>query len=612
MKINKNQALYKALPDSWTTYSDSTKSDYKYACQVVAWNTKKVQGINEDIIRNDILRRVQSFSAAKGDVRDEFAWEMIEQMEFVEPAMVDEISDIVCKINPNTYYCQQCGRVEYKQKATFAPTCSNCHNRKMNQLQMVYACECGFADGVKAFTNKEPLFYRAKDKANQFKFFTAAGVKREMELPCPVCKKRLLPKNAIDSRLFYSQSGSKVNLYNEAYSNVLKKYKSDAELLMLAKWFNLLTNKDFENIIEDPKAFFVENKKTYDEAQVKALAAGLNKTPEEIIAILEQSAGDSNTIGTLRRKINNVLPLEQIGSELPLLTADLMEFDTLKYPQSLITLEESIQKSMEVGRIVDDKDIHSLLKKLCVNHIQVSEAVQIVKYAYGYTRLRSCPDGTETTSNLRLRGFKNKVFTTILETEGILVELNMLSIYQWLVSNKLITGDEIIEDEIAAKRWFLENIHLNTITHYSTITGTGNNLVTKIVYSLLHTISHMMIISAGRHSGLGRDSISELLFPSAAAFFIYPTSSEGVTLGSISGMFETELETFLSDALHENEICTFDPICKNTQNGACVACTYLSEVNCTHFNKDLSRAYLYGGTIKINNEEIIINKGFWN
>ena len=108
-----------------------------------------------------------------------------------------------------------------------------------------------------------------------------------------------------------------------------------------------------------------------------------------------------------------------------------------------------------------------------------------------------------------------------------------------------------------------------------------------------------------------RDSISELIFPETCSVFLYPTTSEGVTLGSISGMFETELQIFLEDALKDNEVCTFDPVCSTTQNGACVACTYLSEVNCTHFNKDLSRSYLYGGTIKINDDEIVIKKGFW-
>lgn len=150
MKINKSQALYKALPNCWTTYSDSTKSDYKYACEVIAWNTQKVSGINEDIIRADISRRIQSFEAAGGEIKDEFSPEAIEQLEFVEPAIIEDISDIVCKINPNTYYCQQCNTVVYRPRATSAPSCPKCHNRKMNQLQMVYACECGFAEGVKA------------------------------------------------------------------------------------------------------------------------------------------------------------------------------------------------------------------------------------------------------------------------------------------------------------------------------------------------------------------------------------------------------------------------------------------------------------------------------
>lgn len=608
MKINKNQALYKALPNSWTAYSDSEKSDYKYACQVIAWNTQRVMGINEDIIRNDILRRVLSFSMAKGNIGDEFSADAIAHLEFVEPAMIEGIPDIVCKINPNTYYCQQCGSVVYRMRSTAAPGCPNCKNRKMNQLQMVYACECGFADGVKP--DKESRFYRAKERENQFKFFTANGQKREMRLACPLCNRPLLPKNAMDSRLFYSQSGHKVNLYNEVYSEVLKKYHYDAELLMLAKWFGVITNGEFEEIIQDPKSFFEHKQKSASDPDVLAFAKAFNKSPEEIVLLLSQEMVDEKNIGALKGKLNSVLPLEQL-SNVQLITAELMEFDTLKFPKSAIELDQAVQKGVATGQLIDGNGIYECLRKLHVEQIQVSEAVQIVNYAYGYTRLRSCPDGSDDTSNLRLRGFNNKVFTTILETEGILVEISMLSIYRWLVDNELITDDEIVDNELSAKKWFLEKIHLDTITQFSTISGAWGNVVTKVVYSLLHTISHMMIISAGKHSGLGRDSISELIFPIAAAFFIYPTTSEGVTLGSISGMFETDLEQFLSDSLKENEVCTFDPICKTTQNGACIACTYLSEVNCTHFNKDLSRAYLYGGIIKINNEEIVIKKGFW-
>ena len=46
----------------------------------------------------------------------------------------------------------------------------------------------------------------------------------------------------------------------------------------------------------------------------------------------------------------------------------------------------------------------------------------------------------------------------------------------------------------------------------------------------------------------------------------------------------------------------------NTSDGSCCACTYLDEVACEHFNKDLSRRLLYGYKAKGTDEKII---NFW-
>ena len=610
MKINKNQALYRALPHAWTSYSNSKSSDYKYACEVKYWNTAPVQGINEEVIRRDIERRAKSFENAGGVVTDEFSEEKIASFTFVEPLMNEGIPDIICVINPTTFYCPKCGTVEYKQNSNSRPKCK-CGVR-MNQLQMVYPCECGYCDGVKPAGKN--LFYHSKDQDNQFKFFTNKGQKREMTLKCPICSNILMPKNASDSRITYSHSGNIVNLYSEKYSNALKKYKFDAEILMLAKWFGIVSHNDYLSFVEDHMEFFERKLHLETDADVIKMAGLLKKTPSEVASIMNAVESDKTSIDSVKSKISDILPLslyDHRKDELSLITFDLMEFDTLKNPQSVITLDAALGKALQLEKLFDKGEIYELADKLHIKNMQVSEAVQIVNYAYGYTRMRSCPDGTENTKNLRLRSFENgKVFTSILNTEGILFEMDMIKIYKWLCDNSIISGDEIVDDELKAKKWFIENINLESISHFNTIPG-GVNIVTKVVYSLIHTISHMMIISAGRHSGLSRDSISEIIFPNTCAFFIYPTSSEGVTLGSISGMFESDLKIFLEDALSDNEICTFDPVCKTNQNGACVACSYLSEVNCTHFNKDLSRSYLYGGEININNEKIVIEKGFW-
>ncbi len=609
MKINKNQALYKALPGSWITYSDSQGSDYKYACQVISWNHTKVNGINEEMLKNDITRRIKSFVAAGGEADDNLSPESIESFAFVEPSLIEDIPDIVCKINPNTFYCEKCGKVHYLPNATSSPKCPKC-NIKMKQLGMVYGCECGYAEGVKPPT-KEELFYHSKDKDSQFKFYTLKGAKREMELMCPVCKKKLFPSNATDHRLFSSQSGSLVNLFNEKYSQALSTYKTDAELLMLAKWYGIITNEEFHSILDNPKTFFEPKTKDVNDPEVLMMAKAFGFSPEEVIERLSANEGDVLSIGKIKREIDNNIPMSKLGEKLKIITSDLIEYDTLKYAKSVISLDSAIAKGKAVGTIIDDNDVYELLNKMSISNIQVSEAVQIVNYAYGFTRMRSCPDAENMSRPLKIKGFGGKAYTTILETEGILVEFDMLKIFKWLVDNDLVSKEIELTSKEEAKIWFLENVNLESITHFSTISGQGDNRITKALYSLLHTISHMMIISAGKHSGLSRDSISELIFPETCSIFIYPTTSEGVTLGSISGMFETELLIFLEDALKDNEVCTFDPVCSTNQNGACVACTYLSEVNCTHFNKDLSRSYLYGGTIKINDDEIKIKKGFW-
>ena len=610
MKKSKNQSLYQALPHSWIAFNDSNTSEYKYTCFVDTWNTVPISNINEELIKKSIARRVNSFRAAGGVVKEEFSDESISELTFCAPALNENVPDIFCKMNPLTFYCESCERVKTEYKAIEAPICPWCQKNgktiRMKQLQFVYACECGFAEGVKPVSKGDLLF---KPRLSQFKFFKPNGQAEDMHRTCPSCNKFIpYPKTATDRKITNAQNGSIVNLYNQKYADILKQYKSDAEFLMLGKWFGVLSDDDFKNILDNPKDFFEPTIRGVDDPEIIRIANAFHVTPEQALINMGLVDKDSLTLNKLKSEVNELISLESLNERLDCITSDLIEFDTLKYPKNKITLKHAIEKGMSVESIIDPQEIYSLIDKLGINDIQVSEFVQIVNYTYGFTRVRSQPEGSD--GSLRLNGFGGKVYTNILETEGLLVEFDLLKIYKWLVENDVVSDDVEIDNERDAKVWFMENIKLESITPFSTITG-ENNRITKAVYSLLHTISHLMIISAGVNSGLSRDSLSEIIFPEAGSIFIYPTSSEGVVLGSVSGMFETSLQLFLEGALKDNEICTFDPVCSTNQNGACVACTYLNEVACTHFNKDLSRSYLYGGSIKINNEEIVIKKGFW-
>ena len=610
MKKSKNQSLYQALPHSWIAFNDSSTSEYKYTCFVDTWNTVPVQNINEGLIKKHILRRVNSFRAAGGVVREEFSDESISELTFCTPALNEDVTDIFCKMNPLTFYCEQCGRVKCLQRAMDAPFCEHCQTRgqtiKMKQLQFVYACECGFAEGVKPVSRCELFF---KPRLSQFKFFKANDQSEDMHKICNNCGRFLSsPKTATDRKITNAQNGSIVNLYNQKYADLLEQYRSDAEFLMIGKWLDVIDNETFVNILNNPQRFFEPVNRNADDPEIIRIAQVFGVTPEQALIKMQQADEGNLTLNLLRAEVEELISLAPFRDRLDCITSDLIEYDTLKYPKSVITTAQAIEKGKIVGNVIDENEVLELINKLNIQSIQVSEAVQIVNYTYGFTRVRSQPEGSNGT--LRLNGFGGKVYTNILETEGLLIEFDLLKIYDWLVKNRIVSGDVVLSTLQEAKVWFMENIKLECITPYSTITG-ADNRITKVVYSLLHTISHLMIISCGINSGLSRDSLSEIIFPETGSIFIYPTSSEGVVLGAVSGMFETSLQLFLESALSDNEICTFDPVCTSNQNGACMACVYLNEVACIHFNKDLSRSYLYGGTIKINGEEINITKGFW-
>ena len=174
MKKNKNQALYQALPNSWIAFNDSTTSEYKYTCFVDGWNTVPVSNINEELIKKNIERRINSFKSAGGVVKEDFSHEAISEFKLVTPALKEPFPDILCKMNPLTFYCERCGRAEFYPKATDAPFCRDCDEKgkriRTKQLQFVYACECGYAEGITLPPGgKEKFFFRA-DKS-QFKFF---------------------------------------------------------------------------------------------------------------------------------------------------------------------------------------------------------------------------------------------------------------------------------------------------------------------------------------------------------------------------------------------------------------------------------------------------------
>ena len=161
-----------------------------------------------------------------------------------------------------------------------------------------------------------------------------------------------------------------------------------------------------------------------------------------------------------------------------------------------------------------------------------------------------------------------------------------------------------LEDDISIKERFSEYVHSEAISMFGEIDESEK--ITKNVFALLHSISHVFMNAAGELSGLSRNSLTEIIIVETASIFIYAQTSQGIPLGALSGMVESNYIYFLKKAFEEAKNCVFDPICTERDDTACSACMVIPEISCNHFNNELGRKYLYS-IPGIDNPKV----GFW-
>ena len=183
---------------------------------------------------------------------------------------------------------------------------------------------------------------------------------------------------------------------------------------------------------------------------------------------------------------------------------------------------------------------------------------------------------------------KPTVYIKEISTEGIVFKLKSGRILDWLNSNQKIsiksTSNTGRNDEL------LRNLNAD------------NSDARKEIYKLLHTFSHTLIQNASINTGLETSSLSEMIFSSLGEILIYSTNS--VNVGGLEHTYDNGLDEWLEGIEYLAEECPQDPACMIDEHGACIACLYVPEFVCEHFNEDLDRSTLVGGER--------YNRGFFN
>lgn len=633
MKRSKHQAVYKYLPGVWAAFNDrdvDKLNSNSVTIQIDKWNYRALEGIFTQRITAEIARQIKMFYRRGGGIVGFDIDSLEDELLYVEPAMIDGIPDIIGDISPLTFYCRNCKSTfsyndsKYISKSTWK--CKKCGKNDIRQLQMIYACECGAANPVKLpykriDGQKVEFKYNPVDGRDAYKFYyynKGKEIKEEMKFQCQ-CNKWLTPSNASDGKNFRPFDVKTINLIDKR-QGVFYKKGIDAQKIIISNWLKLISNEKYESILQNIEDFFNENndienstefiKKVQEYIDIFELEEEEAKEKAKKALLKDNNNKNSGVQREIEKQFPNLSP-EQIE----IISAQILECNTLKNSKRIITIDEAIENQLELGVIQNKSDILKVNEQYGIDNAQVSQDIEIITSTFGYTRKIKDPEKSSKGSILNLKPFRNEqdkniVYCSVLETEGIVIEINKKKILEWLYNNKVISQENLpdINDEVSIKKWFIENIKSDKITPFSDLNMEDPELkITYYVYNLIHTISHALLKSAGILSGLEKNSLSEMIFPNLTTIFIYANTTQGIPLGALSGMFEQNYKSFIIQAEDIMGRCVFDPICMDRDNGSCSACTQLSEISCCHFNKDLNRKLLIGH--KTESESII---GFWN
>ena len=621
MKRSKTQAVYRFLPEMWISEKDD--SERAVSAKIKNWNYIKMSDIYEDFIEGEIKRQIKLFGDRGGDISAFDLSPDTHSFAIVETACNEGIPDIIGEISPLVFYCSSCGTVsdlrnpDAVDKYTWKCKNPDCGKWAVKQLQMIYACECGYAQPIKIPHVQGVKNFKFRPNETQYKMFYRSGNSEkpaEFVQICPNCNSRLVPDNANSGRNYKPFTLKVINLVDQRNGQFYKK-GIDAQKTIVCRWFDKLSTADYEEILNNIElafsdAFKSDAQRRNVKQQVRALIDAGMLPPEMFESAVNnmlQNAPNTKSVERYvamcddlfsRKKTENPVGYAEWLSHF---SFKLMQYDTLKYAKRIITLEEAIQRQLDMDFIDSPEEVTALNKKMGITNMQVSCDIQIINCTYGYSRRVADPKNS-TNKNCRLKlnaydrtrdGTANLVYGVKLDTEGILFEISQRKIVEWLYENNIISEEQLpdLDDDVSVKKWFAQYVHSDVISMFGEIDDSEK--ITKNVFALLHSMSHAFMNAAGELSGLSSNSLTEIILVETASIFIYAQTSQGIPLGALSGMAESNYAYFLKKAFDEAKNCVFDPICTERDDTACSACLIIPEISCNHFNAELGRKYLY-------------------
>lgn len=300
---------------------------------------------------------------------------------------------------------------------------------------------------------------------------------------------------------------------------------------------------------------------------------------------------------------------QQQNQDLPLETAP----DVAKGIRESLAFRTTVtsRSAIALARQCDERQLRAertaeLQRELGLREIALVDDLPVITATFGYTRRSFDPTyeelGTLLPTEIRVfpsldrlaanrLGRQDLVGTIPIlaregEHQGLFLSLDPERVVRWLACN----GVDLPEKPPALTRIMTA---LEPIDRYYDRIWECH--VRRLVFGLVHTLSHAVMRAASWFAGLERTSLSEYLFLPLLGAVVFDTSN-AFQLGGIETLVRDHLTAFLEQLPTDTLACVYDADCIDGR-GACHGCVHAPEIACRFFNHGLSRAYLIGGHV---------------
>lgn len=552
-----------------------------------------------------IIRKIQEeVSAWHEDFRPTLRDDILRQLNrfvLVDPRNVQS------ELFPKVFWCQNhnCGRVfDLQHRDSLPRMCPDCRQGQLQQLRFVRIHRCGALQPLTPpqcqqcrSTNHVSLDTRGSERISNFRW-VCRHCRRTASLfggPCPECRWPDPSLRMMDIEVH--RAGRTYYPHTTVLLNIPRR-ELDA-FFSLPEWPAIAAGK-FLNMPQVLNRSLTEFRETQED-RAAAQSAGLSGT--DLDELMNRQLGGELTPEQFVKEMQALRERrqqERLTSSPSSIVRALTESTGVAWPTWQQAGQEMFEAVMplETGNPVtlfgdlSDSDASRTARKMGLSQLTLVSDYPIITAAYGFSRTEYLPD------QCRLNPFpphtdyggKYPIFVDQVQADALLLTLDPERVMAWLERNgchPTIPGGN--NANMALSAYFVELF--NDVPLRETLPASRQ--AARMVFGLLHTLSHLSVRQAGLLCGLDRTSLSEYMLPRALTFALYCNHRFGATIGALTALFEQSLSEWLS-AVRDTRRCVYDPVCRD-RTGNCHACTHLAETSCRFFNLNLSRAFLFGG-----------------